>query len=250
MSKKTISPTQIETNFKKDLANAIKPYQLTKFVFNLNNVKYIEPIPRNVWMYGRFQANFFFKAPVSQKISLELGSQNRAAFLLSSSDEKLINEEIGAENFSYKDSAVGDEDWFMKKFTVQIKKGELYRLQSKDTYNRVVLNTANIVLFKNPGEQDFDNYAYPLQYFYVPKNCTEIVFMDAEKEGTNGVGYLIAPDGTKTKRENVGAANIYRVKVEKGWDGKLWTATFGHPTWSFKNIPNITSLQRFGYEEK
>ena len=111
------------------------------------------------------------------------------------------------------------------------------------------MKTEGIVVFKNPGTQYFDNAGYPLQYFYVPKSATEIIFSDAFEEGFNGRGFLISPNGVSQKREAMGPKYIYRIPVQPEQRGKIWTANFGHPGWSFKNIPNVTALQKFEYLE-
>lgn len=111
------------------------------------------------------------------------------------------------------------------------------------------MKTEGVVLFKNPGMQDFVNAAYAVQYFYVPKAATEIIFSDGYGEGLNRSGFLIPPNGVPIKREAMRPKYIYRVPVRPHQRGKIWAANFGQPSWSFKNIPNVTALKKFEYSE-
>ena len=104
-------------------------------------------------------------------------------------------------------------------------------------------------MFSTPAPNDFDNAQYPTKYFYVPKGTTKIAYNDGEPQPTNGRGYLVTPDGISLVRKATTAAGIYTVDVPKGQDGKVWKASFGHSSWSFANIPNISTLQFFKYTE-
>ncbi|MGJ7031892.1 DUF4838 domain-containing protein [Niabella hirudinis] len=245
---KPVTHDEIERQFKKDLQVARPVYQLSAFNFDLDKVKYVEPIVNTVWRFGGYQCVFYFKAPLSGKISIDVGAETETPFVFSDEDQVLIREDVGKSNKDYTETIMG-RSWGMKKFQIPVEKGKRYRLQTSYGFARVKMNTPGIVLFKNPGAEDFDNYAYPVQYFYVPKSATEIIYYDAFPGGQNEGGFLAAPDGKHIQREPTGDKNTYRVPVQPAYRGKLWTANFGHPSWKFKNIPNITSLQKFEYHE-
>lgn len=243
-----LSTKDIENQFQKDLANAPIPYQLANFTFDFDKVKYVESIPVNSWRFGGFQCNFFFKAPFTGKVSLDAGAETNTPLKIFTDDSILVNEKVGTDHNDYSETLTG-RTWKMKRFSINIQKGKTYYIQTSYGFSRVKINTPGIVLFKNPGGQDFDNYQYPVQYFYVPKTTTEIAFFDAHPEGTNGRGFLTNPDGVLIKRTPTSFKNVFTVPVAPQYRGKIWTANFGHPSWRLLNIPNITSLQKFGYEE-
>ncbi|WP_169540133.1 DUF4838 domain-containing protein [Niabella aurantiaca] len=243
-----ISPEEIEQLFQKDLSVAARPYTLTDFQFDMDKVKYKEPIPKESWRFGGFQCRFYFKAPFSGMLHIDAGGLSETPFLMICNGKILVKETIKKESSDYEETLSG-RTWNMKRFKIPVEKGKIYEFETNYGSSRIVMQTPGIVLFKNPGSEDFDNYAYPVQYFYVPQHTQEIVFYDQYPEGTNGRGYLIAPDGKVLKREATGSKNIYRVPVAQQYQGKVWKANFGHPLWGFKNIPNITSLQKFEYGE-
>ncbi|HRP17209.1 MAG TPA: hypothetical protein PL128_04365, partial [Ginsengibacter sp.] len=198
--------------------------------------------------FGGVQCNVFFRAPYSGKVSLWAGAESNTPLRIFTTDSVLIDEQVGAVNFDTTEQLAG-RTWRLKSFSFEAKEGVTYFIRTRFGFSRVVMRSPRIVLFKHPGQEDFDNYQYPEQYFYVPLSAEEIVFYDSQPEGTNRRGYLIAPDGTKLLRQPAGFRNVYRVPVQPQFRGKVWTADFGHPTWKFLNIPNVSSLQRFTYKE-
>jgi len=245
---KQMTDSDIDKQFLQDLASSSPLYRIPDFTFDYDKVKYLEPIPNESWRFGGYQCRFYFVAPFTEEISLDAGAESNTPLKIFTDTSIIVDTVVGTKNFDYSETIAGRE-WKLKKFKFKIVKGTTYQVQTSYGFSRVKLNTPGIVLFKHPGGQDFDNYGYPAQYFYVPKAVTEIVFYDAEPEGRNGRGFLIAPDGKVMKREPAGAKDIYRVPVAQPYRGKIWKANFGHPSWSFKNIPNITSLQNFEYQE-
>lgn len=244
-----LSFSAIEKQFENDFRSANKTYTLLNLDFDYDKVEYTEPVNPKSWLFGGYQSYFYFKAPFSGSISFDAGAEGMATLEINTGDNFIEKEQVGSQNFDYKETLVSDRTWSMKKFQLKVEKGKVYNINLSGGFSRIKMQTPGIVLFKNPGLQDFDNYAYPVQYFYVPKAATEIIFYDAFAEGLNERGYLVAPNGVAQKRETLGAKNIYRVAVSPESRGKVWMANFGHPQWSFKNIPNITSLQKFGYSE-
>ena len=95
---------------------------------------------------------------------------------------------------------------------------------------------------------DFDNYAYPAQYLYVPEGCTEIVF--EESAGLPGHFYLPGEDvGKENHGTPLGIKNLYRVGVKPQWRGRVIAAQFAHSGWSLRSLPNVLALQPFDYAE-
>ena len=244
-----INFTNIEEQFKKDIAAANKTYSLLDFNFDYDKVKYTVPINKDSWFFGSYQSSFYFKAPFSGHILLDAGSETETEFVFSRDGNVITREFVGTKNFNYQEKLGNTRIWSLKKFKMKVEKGVVYNISLSGGFSRVKMITEGIVLFKNPGMQDFDNFAYPVQYFYVPKAATEIIFSDAFGEGLNERGFLIPPNGVPLKRQAMGTRNTYSVPVLPENRGKIWTANFGHPTWSFKNIPNVTTLQKFHYSE-
>ncbi|MCD2425194.1 DUF4838 domain-containing protein [Niabella pedocola] len=243
-----LSESDIERQFQQDLRSASQTYHLSDFVFDYNKVKYIEPIANTAWRFGGYNTPFYFYAPYTGQLNLDVGAESETVFSFFSESKEFVRMNVAKSNCDYKELVL-DRGWNMKRFKFPIEKGKKYWLQTRYGFSRVVVKSEGIVLFKNPGEQDFDNYQYPVQYFYVPKETSEIVFYDKEREGENDRGYLVAPDGTMQKRQITDVKNIYKVPVALAYRGKVWEADFGHSQWGFKNIPNITSLQKFEYGE-
>ncbi len=238
----------IDDLFQKTLKNTPKPYTISSFVFDFDKVGYISAIDNKIWKYGSVRCNFFFKAPFSGTLELDAGGMTNTDFLITVGGQKIYREFLGKNNSDYTET-LDNRTWFLKKIKITIEKGKEYHIQARSGNARVKVKTSGIVLFKKPGTEDFDNYQYPIQYFYVPQNATEIIFSDPHLEGRNGKGYLISPTGEKQKRESTAIKNMHRVVVPQKWRGKVWKASFAHPIWSFKNIPNYTSLQDFQYIE-
>ncbi len=243
-----LSEAEIEKNFLDDLASMPKPYQLADVSFDLSKAGYKEPVPLMSWRFGGVQCNVFFRAPYSGKVSLLAGAESNTPLRIFTADSVIIDEQVGTTNFDTTEQLAG-RTWRLKSFSFEVKEGVTYFIRTRFGFSRVVMLSPQIVLFKHPGQEDFDNYQYPVQYFYVPLSAKEIVFYDSQPEGTNRRGYLIAPDGAKLLRQPTGFKNVYRVPVQPQFRGKVWTADFGHPTWKFLNIPNVSSLQEFTYKE-
>ncbi len=65
-------------------------------------------------------------------------------------------------------------------------------------------------------------------------------------------GAFYAPGETLTKDNYgtpIGIKGLYRVAVKPAWKGKVIACSFGHTSWSLKNLPNVLSLQKFKYVE-
>ncbi len=244
-----LTENEIEQTFTKDLGDAPLDYSILEFVFDFDKVKYTDSIPNAAWRFGIF-TQLYFKAPFSGRVIVNMGGVAATPCKIFTADNILIEETVDSANSTFSEVDEGKyHKWYMKKFVVNVVKGETYFIKTERGFGRATIKTPGIVLFSYNGGQDFDNFAYPVKYFYVPKGTKEIAFYDAEPEGLNGRGFLFTPNGILLHRIKTNSRNIYKVLVPAGMDGKTWVANFGHPTWSFKNIPNQTSLQKFVYKE-
>ena len=120
---------------------------------------------------------------------LDVGSETQAEFVFSKDGNVVTKEFVGVKNFNYEEKLGNNRIWRSKKFKIKVQKGIVYNISLSGGFSRVKMNTKDIVLFKNPGMQDFDNFAYLIQYFYVPKAATEIIFSDEFGEGLNECGF-------------------------------------------------------------
>ncbi len=241
---KPISYDAIENNFTTDAAEYNTVYNAVDFSFDFDKINFIEPAPTNAWRFGIF-TNFMFKASYTGKLNLTLGAEKQTAdFTIKNTTEELYKITLGKANAEFEETIDG-RIWYSKNVSINIKKGEMYYISGTFGFNRVVIKDNKTVLVKQPWSEDFDNYAYPKQYFYVPKNATEIVYTDIGPIGS----FFTAPSGTKTKPETTNYKDVYRVAVKPEDRGKIWIANFNNPVWKFINIPNYTSLQNFGYKE-
>ena len=216
----SVNFSDIEKQFRSDLSAAGKVYQLLNFNFDYDKVKYPEPINKDSWLFGSYQSSFHFKAPFSGYILLDVGSETEADFVFSRDGNAMTKEDVGTKSFNYKEKLGNDRIWCMKKLKIKIERGVIYDINLSGGFSRVKMITDGIVIFKYPGLQDFDNFAYPMQYFYVPKAATEIIFTDAFGEGLNERGFLISPNGVSLKRQALGPKNMYRVPVAPENRGK------------------------------
>lgn len=242
-----LTEAQVEANFVADLAELPVQYNLSNFVFDYDKVVYTDTMPLDTWKYGVF-ASAFFKAPFTGSVSVNIGTQGTTQAKIFTEDSVYVNEPVSASNFTFSDNFDG-QTWKTKTFTINVVQGQLYTVAATFGFNRIRMETPNIILFSNPHSNDFDNAQYPRKYFYVPLGTTKIAYQDAEPQPTNGNGYLIPPGGTGLIRTPTNAAGIYTVDVPAGKDGQVWEARFGHSSWSFQNIPNIAAYQKFSYTE-
>jgi hypothetical protein len=250
LSAHQLTADEVENNFVKDLAAAPLDYSISNMVFDYDRVVYTDSIPNDTWRFGIF-AGAKFKAPFTGTVSIDMGGAGTTACKIYSDDSLFVSENIDSNNYSfiYHDPNLVGYVWHMKNFVFAVEEGKIYYISAVKDFSRVKINTAGINLFFGNTENDFDNAGYPIRYFYVPIGTKEIAFVDGEPEGMNGRGYLITANGETLHRLKTSSKDVYKVLVPKGQDGKIWTANFGHSGWGFNNIPNITSLQKFEYNQ-
>ena len=249
LSSKPLTTSQIEKQFKEDYSDIKVNYTISPFVFEFDKVSYTIPIANDAWKFGGYESVFFFIAPFTGSVSLEVGAQSNSSFTVSSDFKVLVKENAGKSNFTHTET-INDHSWSMKEFLFAIEKGKKYYLRNSGGFSRIKIKTPGIVIFNNQGTIDFDNYAYPKKYFYVPLDATEIVYTDNGKGVNDALGAgLYNPEGIKVSKKSAGALDTWKVEVLPEHRGKIWYGSFGYPNWTLKNIPNLTSLQPFIYKQ-
>jgi len=249
-----LTEAEIDAQFRADLQSDPKRYDVSTFQFDFSKAVFTEPVSPSSWRFGR-NPTAYFVPKTAGPVSFDAGCEgNDTRFTLFSDDGIILNEPVGgAGHFDYTDTIDG-RTWQMKKFTVSVKAGMRYYVRFRGGFNRLKMNS-NLIVYDSHSNDDFDNYAYPAHYLYVPKDCSEIVFEDgiaARPDGTYVTGAFYAPGetiGPENRGTPIGIKNLYRVAVKPEWKGKVIACQFGHTSWSLKNLPNVLSLQRFEYNE-
>lgn len=245
-----LSPKEIDTQFRADLATDPKLYDMVDFRFDHTKATYIGPMDEKAWRFGRNPVAFFVPK-ISGSISFDAGNESgETRFTVFTDDAILINEKVGTENSDYKET-FDERTWSMKRFNLNVEAGKTYRVRFKGGFNRFKMRS-EVIVFNSRSNDDFDNYAYPVHYFYVPKDCSEIIFEDSAAK-TSTAAFYAPGQGGKLSKENhgtpLGIKGLYKVKVQPEWKGKVIACAFGHTSWSLKNLPAVLSLQPFEYME-
>ena len=243
-----LTDAQIHAQFLADLASDPKLYDVMNFQFDHARVSYTEPIPSASWRFGR-NPTAYFMPQTSGTISFDAGCEGHdTPFILYTSAGNIIDEPVGTGNFDYTET-IGGRTWHMKQYTLNVTAGTTYYARFRGGFNRFKMHS-EIVVFNAHGGDDFDNYAYPPHYFYVPQDCTEIIFYDgiAAQSGYTG-SFKLPGETTWTQGTALGIQNLYRIAVPQSWKGQVVVCQFGHTVWNLKNIPNVLAMQPFAYDE-
>ena len=222
-------------------------YEISNLVFDYDKATYVDSIAIDNWIFGIF-AGGAFKAQFTGTVSVDIGGRDVTKVKIFTEDSVYINESVTPTDYAFTET-IGNFTWYEKNYVINVVKGQIYNLGTVYGFGRIRVRTPGIIVFNRPAGNDFDNAGYPTKYFYVPKGTTKIAYIDGEPQPRNGRGYLIPPGGTGLIRTATTAKDVYTVDVPTGQDGKVWTASFGHSSWSFVNIPNISALQLFSYTE-
>lgn len=243
---KPLTADEIDARFRADLLSDPKKYDVADFRFDFNKASFTEPMGPSAWRFG-VNPNAYFVPRVAETISLDAGSEKSDVRFSVSSDEGLVLREIvGPGNSDYSETIEG-RTWHMKRCTLKVEPGRRYTMRFNGGFNRLKMNS-KVIVYNTRYPDDFDNAGYPAQYFYVPKNCSEIVF----ESSAGSPGYFFLP-GEKVGKENhgtpLGIKNLFRVVVKPEWRGKVIAAQFAHTSWSLRSLPNVLALQPFDYDE-
>jgi hypothetical protein len=184
----------------------------------------------------------------SGAISFDAGNQGNSPFTVSSGGATLISATVGAGNYDYTET-IGSGTWYMKQFTLNVTAGTRYDVILHNGWNRFKMNS-NVVVFNERNYDDFDNYAYPPHYLYVPQNCSEILFTDgyAAQSGYTGA-FKLPGEASYTYGTATGVTNQYRITVPQAWKGQVILCQFGHTAWAIQSPSSVVALQPFAYNE-
>lgn len=250
---KRLTVAEIDAQFRKDLESNPKEYEAGSLQFDFKRARYTEPAAPSAWRFGRNPTAYFVPRE-SGEISFDAGCEaGDTQLILFTDGGLLLDEKVGASNSDYTET-IDARSWRMKRFRLKVEAGKRYSLRLRGAFNRFKMNSSVIVYNAHHGD-DFDNYAYPAHYFFVPRDAAEIVFEDrvaARPDGTVVTGVFYGPGetvGDGSRGEPLGIKSLYRVAVKPEWKGKVIACSFGHTAWSLKNLPNVLSLQRFEYDE-
>ncbi|MEO6907452.1 MAG: hypothetical protein ABI210_06140, partial [Abditibacteriaceae bacterium] len=250
---KQLTPEEIDAQFQLDLKSDPKKYDISDFQFDFSKAKYTVPMNDSSWRFGRSSTGYFVPKK-TETISFDAGCEKAdTSFSVFNDDGILINDKVGTGNFDYTET-INERTWNMKKYSLKVEAGKKYYARFRGGFNRFKMNS-DIIVYNAHQEDDFDNYAYPVQYLYVPKSCDEIIFQDGsaiQPDGKIVTGAFFATGETVTDENHgtpIGIKNLYRVAVKPEWKGKVIACTFAHASWSLKNLPNVLAMQPFNYEE-
>ena len=228
----------IEEIFRKDIKENNFVYNISDFVFDITKAK-INNSGKNYKNYNPLYINgnnkYIFYVAEAQTITIKVGSTLETK--LSIKDEKgkiWLEKTIQGSKDEYEPIKIN-----LPKGKYTLSFGAYYRLSRLVFPEHIPFFTSNVSYY---------NYQYPLQFLYVPKNVTEIIYKDAYGPGTNSRGNWMAPDG-KTVIPELIKYDIYKVTVPLQHRGKVWVINIGHSGYELLNIPNVFSLRNFEYEE-
>lgn len=243
---KPLTEDEIDARFRADLKSDPKKYNVLDFRFDFKRATFTEAMGPSTWRFGT-NPNAYFVPKVAETISFDAGNEKSdARFTASSDDGLLLQGIVGPDSFDYTET-IESRTWHMKRFSLKVEAGRMYTIKFTGGFNRFKMNN-KLIVFNTRNPNDFDNYAYPPHYLYVPKDCSEIVF----ENSAGSPGYFFRP-GEKDGKENhgtpLGIKNLYRVDVKPEWRGKVIVAQFAHSSWSLRNLPNVLALQPFDYAE-
>jgi hypothetical protein len=245
-----LTAEEIDAQFRADLASHPKLYDVVDFRFDHAKVSYTAPMDEAIWRFGRNPVAYFIPK-ASGTISFDAGKEaGDTRFIVFTDDAVLVNDKVGTGNFDYKDT-IQERTWSMKRYTLKVEAGKKYQVRFRGGFNRFKMRS-EVVVFNSRGDDDFDNHSYPVHYFYVPKQCTEIVFEETNIKDPTGTFFALKPGGKRSKSVHgtaLGIKGLYRVEVPPEWQGQVIGCAFGHPGWSLKNLPAAFSLQPFEYAE-
>jgi hypothetical protein len=240
------TPDEIDARFRADLKSDPKRYDVVDFRFDFAKATFTGPAKPTAWRFGSSPTAYFVPKSTGP-LSFDAGAERSDAdFSLSSDDAVLLRENVGPGHFDSTETFDG-RTWHLKRFTANVEAGKRYTVKLAGGYNRFRMN-GNEIVFVERQDNDFDNYAYPAQYFYVPRSCSEIVY----EEGFGVPASFAAPgepESNAVRGTPLGIRNLYRVEVKPGWRGHVIAARFAHSSWSLKNLPNVLAIQPFEYAE-
>ena len=178
----------------------------------------------------------------------EAGGEGGSSELTIFTDEGVLLKERLGELADYTETIEG-RTWKLRRFSLSVKAGKTYSFRLRGAFNRFKLHSP-LVAFNAHNLDDFDNYAYPGQYFYIPRGCTQLVYEDLTDPKTVPPGRFFLPgQPERIAGAPLGIKNLYQIAIPPAWRGQVLACSFGHTSWSLKNLASPLSLQVFSYNE-
>lgn len=247
---KPATTEEIDAQFHIDCAACPKRYGVIPFAFDARKVRYSEPIPVASWRFGRNPLVYFIPHK-SEQILFDAGVESGASELtVFTNDGVLLRESLG-ERADYTETIEG-RTWKLRRFSLRVTAGAKYFFRLRGSFNRLKFHSL-VVVFNAHHQDDFDNYAYPVQYFYVPGNCTQLVYEDLIDPAAAPAGRFFLPglqeEDKGLRGMPLSIKNLYAVTIRPEWRGKVLACSFAHTSWSLKNLRSPLALQKFSYSE-
>lgn len=244
---KPLTTEVIDAQFHDDRAACPKRYELVPFSFDEQKVRFTEPIAATAWRFGR-NPQVYIVPPKSGKLTVTAGVEGGTSALTVFTDAGILLQETLGERVDETEIIEG-RTWKLRRFSLTVTAGKKYVFRLRGAFNRLKLPPP-LVVFNAHNPDDFDNYAYPVQYFYVPRKATQLVYEDLTDPKLAPPGAFYLP-GQPERRygEPLGIKNLYTVALPPEWRGKVLACAFAHTSWSLKNLSSPLALHPFAYSE-
>ncbi len=233
----SLTQNQINELFKKMIKKNPMLYALSELRFDFKKASVSNPNKKLQYnpLYINGTNNYNFYLPTSRKLSFQVGATAQMRFSIKDENGKLW----------FAGKVEGTKSGY-ERMDITLPKG-LYVLQIGELYmfSRFIF-PADIPLFT--PDTYYDNYKYPLQYVYIPKGVTEIVYYDELGPEKRSGGVWFNPVGQKVASTLV-RGKVYKVKVNSEAAGKVWTFKIANRNYSLLNIPNLFSVNNYSYQE-
>lgn len=234
---------QIEAQFQNDLISNPKVYDVVPFSFDYNRATTIEKLDDNIWKYGR-HAMVYFVPKEPGVIEFLAGCDNsNTQISIFNEDGLVLSELAGMSNYDTVENVSGSA-YYLKLYTINVVPGKTYYLSMRGGFNRLKMISNHTIWLSN-GADNFDNYALPVQYIYIPVSAKELV---VESNLSVVPAVTLADSNTWTWMDTI-VDNIRKIDIPVEQRGKLWKIAWGDSFGTVLNLPKITALNRFDYAE-
>ncbi|MCD2424477.1 DUF4838 domain-containing protein [Niabella pedocola] len=241
---------EIEAQFEADLADNPQMYEIVPFSLNPRSASFIQHV--HSWFYRTGIAPSAFMNPSHSIVEFDVGLYdangviNSQVQVISSDGLIILNDVVTRENADYFETNGNGHTFYYKRFQIVTQPGKSYTI--KNPWSVKMITNELLWVYNYPN--DFDNYAYPGKYIWVPQNASEII---VKNDPTNGHSYGVWDGSYIAQPELLSAGvdgfSIYRIPVPVSERGKCWRLWFGQGIHEILNLPNICALQPFSYPE-
>lgn len=233
---KPITDAQIDANFLTDVREAIPEFSLNQASIPLKNLKPLTTGKASSadYLNNKNEYRFYISSP--QSIKVKAGANDSSSISVVNVSGDLV----------YTHAIAANKTGFTE-YTIPLSKAGEYvlRIGDKGMFTRMQL-PSNIIFMS--ADNWYDNYQYPLLYFFVPKGVREIVYWDRYGPGQNQKGFWRDPNGKRVDAVKL-AEQVYKIPVEQSFQGRAWAFVVGHRSFKMINIPHAHSLSPFIYSE-